>query len=239
MTTTTSQSRSLDPATRGENSPDPAAAPAHVTRGVRRVLEIPAVYHWFQNLLGSEQARRRLVREFIRPFPGMKILDLGCGTGDMRDFLPADVNYAGCDLNPAYIRAAQDRHGDRARFFCADVTADDALTAAGGPSEDHDLVLAFALLHHLDDPTAGRLCRWAHANLKPGGAFVSIDGVRVPGQSPVARYMISKDRGQMVRDPQGYLALTERGGFPRVESHVLTDLIRVPYTHFVMRAVRD
>lgn len=213
--------------TRGETSP------AHVNRGLRRVLESPAIYAWFQRLLGAEPARRRFVEEFIRPFPGMRLLDVGCGPGVILDDLPANVDYVGCDLNDRYIRAAQTKHGARGRFFCADVTAAGAL----GPcaEEGFDVVLALALLHHLEDGTAERLCREAHGRLKPGGVLVTLDCVHVPGQPLVARYLISRDRGRAVRDPAGYLALTGRG-FDPVESVVLTDLLRVPYTHFIMRA---
>ena len=202
---------------------------SHRSSGIYRLFDSAALYERVQRLLGSESARRRYVRDFLRPRPGMKVLDIGCGTGAILEHLPADVDYVGYDLNPRYVEAARRRYAGRGRFFCARV--EEEPDAPGG----FDLVLATAVLHHLDDAAADRLVASAHRGLRAGGCLVTLDPVVHPGQSAVARLLIALDRGRRVRTPQGYRDLVA-GRFAAVEEHLLTDLAAVPYSHFVMRA---
>jgi SAM-dependent methyltransferase len=205
---------------------------SHRSTGIYRIFESAAVYERFQRLLGSGAARRRFVRDFLRPPPGARILDVGCGTGAILDHLPADVDYVGYDLNPRYVEEARRRHPGRGRFFCARVEEAPEETVE---DTDFDLVLATAILHHLDDPEAGRLMASARRCLRPGGSLVTLDPVRHPGQPPVARLLVALDRGRRVRTAEGYRGLAA-ACFPSVETALLTDLLLVPYSHFLMRA---
>jgi SAM-dependent methyltransferase len=205
---------------------------SHRSTGIYRIFESAAVYERFQRLLGSDAARRRFVRDFVRPVPATRILDIGCGTGAILDHLPADVDYVGYDLNPRYVEEARRRHAGRGRFFCARV--EEAPEELGG----FDLVLAVAILHHLDDPEAGRLMASAHRHLRPGGFLVTLDPVCHPGQSPIARLLVVLDRGRRVRTPEEYRSLAA-ARFASVETALLTDLIPIPYSHFLIRARKD
>lgn len=207
---------------------------AHQRRGIRKVLELAWVYAAFKAFVQPLAAQRAFVAEFVPARAGAHILDIGCGTGWILDFLPAGLRYVGYDLNPKYIESAQERHGSRATFFCADITSQSVPRIEG---EGFDIVLALGLLHHLTDREATHLCESAHAHLKPGGVFITFDGVYVPKQSPIARYLLSRDRGQAVRTPEGYLALTAPL-FSKVERQVRTDLLRIPYTHFLMHCYK-
>jgi len=202
----------------------------HLSTGVYRILEGAGAYELLQRLLGAGAARRRFVAELLRPEPGARILDVGCGTASTLDHLPASVEYVGCDFNPRYVEAARRCHGGRGRFYCA--RAGEELPE---PAESFDLVLAQALLHHLDDEEAAGLIAGAHHLLRPGGHLVTLDPVLHPGQSRVARALIRRDRGRRVRTPAGYRALLA-ARFPAIEERLLTDLLAVPYSHLFLRA---
>jgi len=77
--------------------------------GLRRLLTRPWIYDLFQNLVGGVAIRRRFVRDYLGPFPGARILDIGCGTGNMLPFLPGDCGYLGFDFSEDYIAAARAR----------------------------------------------------------------------------------------------------------------------------------
>ena len=64
---------------------------------------------------------------------------------------------------------------------------------------------------------------------------MTIDPCFAPGQSPVARWLLRRDRGRFVRTRPAYLALA-REAYPSVESDLRHDLLRIPYTHLVMVA---
>lgn len=202
------------------------------TGGPYALLNTPALYDVLQRMLGAAQARRRFVAEFLRPDPGVSILDIGCGTGAILDDLPRDVRYTGFDANERYVRAAGARGDARATFFHASVGDD-----LGLPRASFDMVMARAVLHHLDDSLARRLVREAHGLLRPGGVFVSIDPVFHDRQSVIARTLAAADRGRHVRSVAACRAILA-AAFVDVEQHVLGDMLRIPYSHCVMRAVK-
>ena len=160
--------------------------------------------------------------------PGESVLDIGCGTGSFLESLPEDVVYTGFDISEDYITEARTKFGDRATFVHAAVGEKPELGEGR-----FDLAIAVGVLHHLDDPEAVNLFELAASALKPDGRLVTIDPVFDDGQSRMARWLISRDRGQNVRTEEAYKALIP-GDFSQREAEVLYDLIRIPYTHCVM-----
>jgi SAM-dependent methyltransferase len=193
---------------------------------LQSVLEWPAFYRLHLLLLVGRQ-QERFVRDHVRPEAGQRLLDLGCGPGDVLEHLHG-VDYVGVDLNPRYVEAARARFGSRGDFRCG--SASDLAEQEPGA---FDLATANGLLHHLDDDEVGRLLRVARKALRPGGRLVTIDPCYVAGQSPVARLLLGMDRGRHVRTLDRYQALA-RAEFGSVEAVVRHDLIRLPYTHVIM-----
>lgn len=200
---------------------------AQVTSGVRAVLSRPVVYEALQRIMGAKRGREWIVRDLIRPIPGMRILDLGCGPAEILDSLPEDVAYTGYDMSAEYIAAAKARFGARGTFHCRLLEQAEAATL-----EPFDLVMGIGVLHHLDDDTARQFMTLAKAALKPGGRVLTLDACYAPKQNPIARFIISKDRGQHVRDEAGYRALAE-GIFTGITG-ALRHWAWPPYTHWSM-----
>jgi len=193
------------------------------------ILSFPAGYRFFQRLVGGDSAWKTYLTEYVRPVPGEKILDIGCGPADVLHYLPA-VNYTGLDISPEYIASAKQRFGSRGRFCCGDV----GLATIEGEQGTFDLVLAIGVIHHLDDGQAAKLFDLARLALRPSGRLVTYDGCYVPQQSRIARWLLAKDRGKFVRPRDEYLRLA-RARFSKVEPHLRHDLLRMPYTHLIMR----
>lgn len=206
---------------------------AQITSGLRRVLTSPRVYDAFQTSVGAYRARREVLDTYARVQPGDTVVDIGCGTGRILDSLPPRIQYYGYDLSEEYIRRARARYGQRASFECADVSD----FALGPRRSGADVVLALGVIHHLDDPQVGRLIDTAHDLLAPGGRLVTMDTSYAPGQSRLSRYLVARDRGQNVRDPDEYRALAATR-FGHVDVEVRHDLLRIPYTLTVMDCLR-
>lgn len=196
---------------------------------LRATLTDPRCYAFTQRFFGARRARRRIVERYLLPKPGDRILDIGCGTGDLLEMLP-EVDYVGFDLSAEYIDAARRRYGHRATFHHADIQAAD-LTAEA----PFDLVTATGVLHHLDGAGAQRLMTLAAGALAADGRLVTFDGVHVPGQSVLARWLLEHDRGAYIRTPDEYLAVC-RPHFADVRCHVVSDFLYVPYTHCILDA---
>ena len=110
----------------------------------------------------------------------------------------------------------------------------DAVTDRPG---HYDVVMANAVVHHLDDAEAETLFRLAGDSLATGGRMVSIDPVLVEGQHWLAGAMIRRDRGRFVQTPEGYLSRARRV-FGEAAGFVRHDLLNVPYSHFIMTCSR-
>ena len=202
-----------------------------ITTGLRAVLSHPLIYDTFQNIMGARSCRRDFSINFIRACPGNRLLDVGCGTAWILEYLPGDIDYWGYDINPEYIAAARAKFGKRGQFTCR--LLEESEVAGILP---FDIVIAVGLLHHLDDDNARNVLRLARLALQPGGRFVSLDPVFAAGQNPIARFIVSRDRGLNVRDAEGYLALA-RHEFCLVEGKV-RHRIWIPYTHWIMECTR-
>lgn len=195
--------------------------------GLYAVLSLPWAFNALQRAVGRERSLRRIAEEIIRTTPGQRILDIGCGTGEILRYLP-QVEYLGIDLSPRYIRSAQDRFGDRGDFFVG--KADDLQLP---PDRRFDLAMAIALLHHLEDTEVERFFDAVRGLLVPGGRLVTVDPTFIDGQHPLARFLIKRDRGQSVRTVDEILWLAGRH-FDSPKASVRTDLVRIPYTHVVL-----
>lgn len=103
--------------------------------------------------------------------PGMKLADLGCGSGVFTDLLNKQGYQAvGLDLSPKLIALARSKY-PKVDFLEGDVEH------LPFPDGSLDGVLLSGLVHHLPDPThcAGEVFRV----LKSGGSFVAFDPNRM------------------------------------------------------------
>ena len=203
-------------------------------RRIRSVLARPWAYQLFFNLIGAPGRSRVLVRDYIRPRPGDRILEIGCGPGTIVPYLP-ESEYVGFDLSQEYIEQARKKFSakfPRTKFVCERVSQYTL------PQREYfEIVLALGILHHLDDSEALQLFRISHDALKPGGKLVTLDGVWTDDQSRSARYLLARDRGQFVRAEQQYIGLASEV-FSKVTPSIRHDLLRIPYTHLILECIR-
>lgn len=197
---------------------------------IRSILAFSATYRLFSSIVGGH-ARSLYVEKYVRPRDGDKILDIGCGPGDILEYLP-HVEYLGFDMNQRYVEKATKRFGKRGTFVCKKLGRElisEELSA-------FDIILATGILHHLDNDEAIQLFELALSTLKPGGRLITLDGCYVKGQSWLATLILSKDRGKYVRTKDEYVSLASKQ-FKDIQVSIHDDLIRIPYTHIIMECM--
>lgn len=97
-----------------------------------------------------------------------RVLEVGCGKGVFRSFLPANVDYLGLEFNQVAI--------DKATAQGLHVTAEPIQQHADAHPGEYDVVCHFQVLEHVTDPQ-GFLSACAKA-VKPGGKLI----VAVPAE---------------------------------------------------------
>jgi SAM-dependent methyltransferase len=199
-------------------------------QSLRSVLAIPAAYNLWWTIVGGPAFAKVLVREYLQPKVGARILEIGCGPGTIVGYLP-QVDYLGFDLSSRYIEMARKRF-PQAQFVCERVSR-----FSHEKQHSFDAVLALGVVHHLHDHEAGQLFQIAHDALKSGGKLITVDGVWTSDQSPAARWFLARDRGEYVRNEGEYVKIASQV-FANVRASVRHDLIRIPYSHLVLECVR-
>jgi SAM-dependent methyltransferase len=202
-------------------------------RVLKKLLSLPALYDLSQNLVAPARSMRKLVECYVKPAPQDRILDIGCGSGRFRRFLP-DVQYVGFDLSSRYIAAARRTYGNSAQFFHADVTN----YRFPEDSPPFDIAIAYGVVHHLTDAQATCLFQVARQALRPGGRIVTVDPALSPRLPWLARLAIANDRGQYVRSFPEYLRLAA-AVFPDARVVTREDLLSIPYAHAIVTASRE
>lgn len=193
---------------------------------VRAALSIPAIYRAFQRIVASEDAQVRLVRDLIGVKAGDRVLDIGCGPGDLLGRAPP-IDYCGIDISQPYIDEAVKRHGPGVRFLVRSAASD--LSDLGR----FDVAITLGVLHHLDDGEVATALASVRRALNPGGRFVALEPVYTPDQSRIAKWLIDRDRGDHVREREAYFALARRH-FDDVGTTIYDNLTRIPYTHVLI-----
>jgi len=205
---------------------------AERTSGWHAILSSPVVFELVQHAVGARAWLKGFVRETIRPQPGERMLDVGCGPAAILRYLP-DVDYCGFDHSAAYIESARRQFSGRGRFFCDDINS---IHAHGvGP---FDVAIAIGVLHHIDDEQALGLFAKVHEVLAPGGRLLTADPCFFDGQPWITRLVVANDRGMNVRHFAEYPALARRT-FPKTTTELNAAVLPFPRAVCQMACRKD
>jgi len=203
---------------------------AQTLTGIRSILSKSGIYNFFQLIMGQKKDFKLFVETLIKPSIGNKILDIGCGTAAILEFLP-DIEYVGFDICEEYIKTAREKFGSRGTFKCALIDYSN-LEQFG----KFDIVLLIGVLHHLDDALANQIFLISRDILKDGGRLIAIEPTISKGQNIIAKILIKCDRGQNIRSPGGYKVLAEP--FFKFLNVKVRHKKFIPYTHAFLECVK-
>lgn len=203
--------------------------------GLKRLLGFSWIYAGFQSLVGATRGAKWVSEHFWRAQPGQKVVDIGCGPGNTAHLLPDGVQYVGFDVSEHYIEHAREVFAnDPNKSFIVGV-AEDFVAQPPAQMLNADLVIMNGLLHHLDDNEALVALKLARAVLSPQGRLVCLEGCFLASQAPLARWILQQDRGQNVRSESAWKSLVSQI-FLNFDTHILTGLLRIPYTQIIIEA---
>ena len=197
-------------------------------KNLYRFLEFPGIYQISQQLFGHQPTELAFAKWFGCP-SGLKILDVGCGTGiDAKKFQTAS-KYVGLDPNPDYIATAKKMYGNFGQFYNVSVSQIESLKL-----EQFDVIMMKGVIHHLKDDEIHNSLRIVSKLLSSTGKFISIDPVYIQRQRPLARFLVSLDRGTNVQSTKRYLSVSAKY-FSKLDYQVISQTFP-PYDRIIQVA---
>jgi len=187
---------------------------------LKSLLQYQPIFSLFQKIIAVHRIKL-LIASNTELKPGFRVLDVGCGYGNLLEYLPKKINYLGVDISQIYIDYAKKRYSSRGRFICADVTK---LVLK---EEKFDIIFINSLFHHLSDSKVKKLLESLKTFIEKETIVVSADPVYLENSSFLARFFASQDRGKYVRKKEGYLNLIKKY-FSRIEYKVVSNLLYMP-----------
>lgn len=149
--------------------------------------------------------------------PGVRAVDLGCGTGQVSlPLASSGAHVLAVDVSPAMIKRLRAEAG-RAGLDGLDGLAM-PIEELVLPPESVDLIVSSYALHHLRDADKARLVSAAFGWLRPGGRLVIADMMFGRGLSP-------RDRG-IIKSKVTVLARKGPGGWWRIAKNTVRYLVR-------------
>jgi SAM-dependent methyltransferase len=200
-----------------------------INTGWRSLLALGLVYRLVQFVFSEERSKKLILERYILPVgENCRVLDMGCGPGNLLSFLPSTVVYTGFDVSEEYIISAQKTFSNRdnTRFFCASSTDEQLLKAV--PDDSIDVAIVHGVFHHLSDAQALEMFDLARSKVATGGKMVVLEPVWFERQSRFRRWVMSMDRGRNIKSLDGWRMFFQAGtaGWADVEVEVHPKLIR-------------
>ncbi len=185
-----------------------------------------AVIHWAGHYdqmvslltLGRRARLRKMTIALARIQPGDRVLEVGCGTGDVAIAACAPAGPGGSvsaiDAGPEMIAVA------RAKATRAEVTVDfrvEPIEALTYPDDTFDIVLSSLMMHHLpDDLKRQGLVEIARV-LKPGGRLLIVD-VKRPSSRLGRGLSVLMMHGRLKTGIQNLPAMLTDAGYIAIEA---------------------
>lgn len=73
---------------------------------LKSILQYQTIFSLFQKIVGVSRIKL-LITQNTKIKPGFMVLDVGCGYGNLLEYLPKNINYVGIDINQNYINYAK------------------------------------------------------------------------------------------------------------------------------------
>ncbi|HLV66759.1 MAG TPA: class I SAM-dependent methyltransferase [Polyangiaceae bacterium] len=194
--------------------------------------ELLPFYDPLVRLIGGDRRRRRLIEQAALR-PGLRVLDVGCGTGTLLVDIQrreSGITATGLDPDPKALSRARrkaERAGVSVRF---DQGFSDQLPYADA---SFDRVFSSFMLHHLKADEQERTLREVRRVLVPGGSLHLLDFVQPLGghQSVFAR-LVHAHESMDQNTRERLLALLEQAGFSEAKELARRRMALQPIAYF-------
>lgn len=192
---------------------------------IQNIFNNPFFYKVFQSAVSKRSTTWMIEKEWINGDDSSRVLDFGCGVGHYSKLFKDQV-YLGIEPIESCVQTAN-------RFLSrenVEFRVGDHRTLSLLNDSSFDLILALGVIHHLNDEDFKVFLSQADRLLIPGGRLVTMDPVLHEKQSRISKWVVSKDRGEWVRENSDYVSNLENV-FSVCRVKIYSGLLRIPYDH--------
>lgn len=201
---------------------------------ISQIFDEPKLYEFFQSIVSKQGTLATIKDEIIRPDSVIRVLDFGCGIG-IHSKLFTTSEYLGIEPLEACVAVAKQKYANsRVEFKIGN-----HLNLKTLPASSFDLVIAIGVLHHINSEIFGEFVKEANRILKPGARLTTFDPVLHKEQSKVSEWVVKQDRGAWVRTEREYLEIMQKNFSGIISTKIYSKLLRIPYDHIAMNAVKS
>lgn len=165
---------------------------AHRKNFLHNLFDSPLIYDILQNVTFSYSFRKKIVQKYFTK-KNAKILDIGCATANVLEYLDKDVKYYGFDTNEKCIQHAKKIY-KKQNFFC-ELFSDKNFEKL--PTFDY--VLLSAVAHHLSDKEFEKLLNLIYAKINSNSKVLIMDPFYTEKKLTLRNFFAFIDRGKNVR----------------------------------------
>lgn len=141
----------------------------------RRYQRLSPIYDAMEGL--AERRYRPWRTKLWSQVPGLRVLEVGIGTGKNMPFYPAGISIIGIDLTPGMLQRAKKRASDLRLESRVELNLDD-VQQLDFPDGKFDSVVATFVFCSVPDPVLG--LRELKRVVKPGGCVLLLEHMRSP-----------------------------------------------------------
>lgn len=170
---------------------------------MRQLLSIPWIYSFFQYINGANNMRKTLTKSYIKSDSFLRILDIGCGTCDILEYLEF-AEYTGIDFSNKYIKKNKKRFSKKKNVKFLSMDLNDFLAIN---SEKFDIILLLGVMHHLNDSELNQCLSNIQKALSPDGRIVTLDGVYEDNLTWFEKLLLRGDRGAYIRTKEEWVQI--------------------------------
>jgi 2-polyprenyl-3-methyl-5-hydroxy-6-metoxy-1,4-benzoquinol methylase len=195
---------------------------------MKQLLKYHFFYNLYQNLIGCRGFLKRYVNIYIMPKitrDGMNVLDLGCGTANIVEFLPENINYTGIDSSSNYIFYDSKKYPAHT-FICKNLKEDVSL------DKKYDLIISEALISSLTDANTEVFFNTIKKHAAPDCKIVISDMNYSKTAHTFENFLFKSERGTNFRDREDYIKLLSKH-FNIDNVSVISKIYRIPYSKLV------
>ena len=182
-----------------------------VNSGWRKLLTKGLVYRLVQFVFSEKRSKALILKDFINPLNGnCSVLDIGCGPGNLANFLPENSRYTGFDVSEEYIKSASNEFAERKNvtFICASTT--EMMSEQLIDDNSFDVAIVHGVFHHVTDEIASQMFKLASKKLKVGGKMLVLEPVWFDNQSIIRKRVMQLDRGKNIKTYDDWVKFFEQ-----------------------------